>query len=170
MEIIEGIVGIITIVSTIIIIKEWITKKTKLNKLKNVYFMLEEWFDEIDVNLDKELNLDLLNNKEKKIIEYIRVKKLDKYNPIIKDKHRSKFLKYCGIKDKLLLDREMFIKYSRWELKTFDISIFCNLLFANFYKFYREYKNKNSETNFADVEMPIKFLKIYLDIKNFDNK
>ncbi|MDD3627860.1 MAG: hypothetical protein PHV06_11155 [bacterium] len=166
MEILECIVGIITIVSTITIIKEWITKKTKFNKFKNVYFMLSEWLDEIDINLDKELNLDLLNNREKKIREYIYSNKLTNYFPKIKDKHRVEFLKYCGIKNELLLNKELFSKYSHWEFDFLNIEIFCNLIFAEFQKFYREYKNQSPETSFANLEMLMKFLKIYLKIKN----
>ena len=72
------ITGLISIISTIIIISIWLYKRTKKGKIKKFYFLIQDWYDEIDKNLNNNLNLDLLNNKEDKILQFLEDNKLNK--------------------------------------------------------------------------------------------
>jgi len=127
--------------------------------------MLKEWFDEIDIHLSEGLNLDLLNNKENKIRSFVNDSHLNHYKMQLSEKFRYNFLKFCGIKNELRNDKDLFFKYSRCPPDGMYVDTFCNLLFSSFYEFYSKYKRNDKATNFADVEMRMKFLKMYLYVK-----
>ncbi len=146
-------------------IKKIIIPKFRKSKLKKLYQMLKEWFDEIDIHLNNGLNLDLLNNKENKIRSFINDSHLNHYKIQLSEKFRYEFLKFCGIKKELRNDKELFFKYARCPADGIFIDIFCNLQFNSFYVFYSNYKRNDKATNFTDVEMRMKFLKMYLDVK-----
>ncbi|MCX5726965.1 MAG: hypothetical protein NT030_07340 [Candidatus Saganbacteria bacterium] len=146
------------------LIEKHIFPRLKSTKLKKLYSMIEAWHDEIDQNLDRGLNLDLLANREKKIAEFIKKNGLSNHELIFSEKFRRKFLKDCGIKQELLTDKDLFAKYSRFKTDNIYIDLFWTFLIASFYKFRQKYLN-GENANFADVEMPLKMLRMYLNIK-----
>lgn len=163
--VIEIITGIIFIIGTIISCSIFLIRKTKITKIKKLYFLIQDWFDEIDINLNKNLSFDLLNNKENKIRQFIEDNKLKNTRLKISKKIRSKFLKYCGIKEELLDNIELFKKYSRSNSDFLYIDEFFYSLIGAFLKFHNNYKNAKPETNFADIEMKIKFFKMLIGLK-----
>jgi len=158
------IVSLFTIIGSLygfyrIIVKPKMTK-TKLN---NLLKMIINWFDELDCNLEKELNLSVLNNKENKIRDFID-NYLSKYKIKPKKKMIVKWNKRMGIKTELQNSADIFKKYSRIPVSGIYIPEFFTMLVANFYKFHGAYENNNKqECNFADIEMPVKFLKFYVE-------
>jgi hypothetical protein len=119
--------------------------KTKLSKLLT---MIVDWFDELDCNLEKELNLYALNNKENKIRDFID-NRLPHYK--IKPKKRiiKRWNKKMGIKKELQNSPDIFEKYSRISVNGISVSLFFSMIVANFYKFHRAYKTNNKkEYNF----------------------
>ena len=168
LEEIELIIG--TVVGFITIIyfaykgwKKFVLQRLKKSKIKRLYFLINDWFNEIDVHLD-DLNLNSIHNKENKISDYIDQSL--KYSIIkIRPIDRVKFLKYCGIKKELRNNKRLFERYSRINSDKLFISNIWYLIMGNFYNFYRNYNSNSNISNFADVEMPIKFLKQYLKIK-----
>lgn len=71
---------------------------SKKGKLRNLYLLIEEWFDEIDTTLEKGIDISILQNKEKKIYDYISDHKLSNIKLNFSESFRRKFLKFCGIK------------------------------------------------------------------------
>jgi hypothetical protein len=154
------------------IYEKLILPKLTVTKLKKLYYMIEDWYDEIDVNFDKVLNndqlfnKDLLFNKEKKIDAYIRDSGLKNHQLQFTLQFKGKFLKFCGIKQELRDNNELFSKYSRFRVDDPYVDLFWNTIRANFYKNYHLWKdNEDANANNGDFEMPIKLLKMYLNIK-----
>ena len=168
LEEIELIIGTVVGFITIIYfaykgLKKFVLQRLKKSKIKRLYFLINDWFNEIDVHID-DLNLNSIHNKENKISDYIDQSL--KYTIIkIRLIDRVKFLKYCGIKKELRNNKRLFERYSRINSDKLFISNIWYLIMGNFYNFYRNYNSNSNISNFADVEMPIKFLKQYLKIK-----
>lgn len=142
-----------------------ISPRTQKSRLKKLYNLIEDWFDTIDINLEEKINISLLNNKENKIGSYIEDNKLSTHKLKFSKRFRKKFLKFCGIKKFLRNNKELFTKYSRCPADEIYLDIFWNCLVADFYKFYGKYSEKSENANFADIDMKIKVLKMYLGIK-----
>ena len=135
------------------------------NRLRKLYSLIQDWFDEIDQNLEKELNLSLLNNKENKITQFIEDNGLSDYQLKFSKSFRKKFLKFCGIKKELQANEELFSEYSRCLADRMYLTVFWNSLVGAFYNFYREYTSQSGKAYFADISMRLKVLKMYLGIK-----
>ena len=141
-----------------------ISPRLTKSKLKKLYFFIEDWLDEIEMNLDKGIDLEKLGLKEKKIDEFIRDN--FKYHKLKFTKQlRKKFLKDCGIKKDSLASKELFERFSRCPSGIMYIEHYWIQLWKIFYKFHGNYKNQNGEINFAEVTMQLRVLKIYLGIK-----
>ena len=147
---------------------EFIISKTKRHKYHKLYQLIENWFDEIDKNLERDLNFSKLNNMEKKIRLYITDNKLLQSKLKFTKKFRIKFLGSCGIKKELSYNKELFCKYGRCPYNWIFLDIYINQLISSFYIFLNNYKSKNVNTNFAEVEMRIKLLRMYWKIKEPD--
>ncbi len=135
------------------------TLKAKLRKLTD---MITDWHDEIDCNLEAGLNMAVLNNWENKIIDFIE-RNLKTYwikpSPVIIQKWNQRM----GLKEEYWDSAELFQKYSRVPPEGLPIDEFFQMLVANFYGFHGLYSSKQAECNFAEVEMPVKFLKFYVE-------
>jgi len=143
--------------------KIFIKPKRIKTKLFELLKMTEEWFDELDSNLERNLNTALLNNKENKIREYIETH-LKTYKIKPKKKLIRKWNKKMGIKAELQRSSDIFQKYSHIPVSGIYIDMFFRMIVSNFYKFHSAYNSENKqECNFADIEMPVKFLKFYVE-------
>lgn len=149
----------ITIGDILSIYDKLVKPHLKSTKQKELYRMIKQWFDEIDQNLNIGLNMDKLGNYEKNIDEYIKDKKLDKRIRCSKT-FIKKYLREIGIKKECQDDYQLFNKYTR-NAKDDYLDGYWTRIKANFYKFHANYTNGTTGINFADVEMPIKFLKFY---------
>ena len=137
--------------------KTFIKPRRTKTKLRNLLPLIQEWFDEIDVNLENELLLRKLNNKEKKINEYIETN-LKGYFIKPNKKIKRKWNKKMGIKKELWDSDELFQEYSRVPAEGVKIESFLIMIFANFYKFFNEFNSESKNNcNFGDIEQPIKF-------------
>lgn len=143
----------------------FIKPKTRKSKYCRLYSLIEDWFDEIDKNLESDLNYSLLNNKENKIHQFIIDNNLDKDKLRFSKKFRRKFLRFCGIGKEYINDKELFYKYGRVHSNWIYLDVYINLLIGAFYTFSAHYQAKTKETNFADVDMRVKLLKVYWDYK-----
>ncbi len=73
-----------------------------------------------------------------------------------------------GFKKEVWDSQELFQKFSRIPVTGVALESFVNMLMGNFLKFHSDYTNKLKwESNFADIEMPIKFLRFYLKEKGY---
>ncbi len=71
-----------------------------------------------------------------------------------------------GIKKKLQDSQQLFLKFSRVPIEGMPLSSLFQVSVGKFYSFYRNYKEKpTADYNYADVEMPLKFLNFYLKEK-----
>ena len=132
-------------------------------KFINLLPLIQEWFDELDCYLEKDLNIFSLQNKEKKIIEYID-KYLKGYTIKPSKKIIRKWNKKMGIKKELQDSTKIFSELSRIPIGGMDVKLFFMKIVGNFYTFYKAYKSPNAtKYNYADIEMPIKFLKFYVE-------
>ena len=166
-----GKIGVIAAIITILggLWKAYLYLNTKTLgfKLKMFEAMIIDWFDEIDQNLDRDLNLALLNNKEKKIHEFIN-SNLPRYRIKPTERIIERWNKEMGLKKELWNSKEEFQKYSRVPAEGMDIEFFFNMLIANFLRFKQNYPPKqDARCNFANIEMPIKFFKFYLKEKHY---
>ncbi len=143
------------------IYKNFIKPKRTKTKLENLLPLIQEWFDELDCNLDKDINISALHNKERKIHEYIE-KYLKHYTIKPNKKLIRKWNEKMGIKKEMQGSEKIFYKFSRIPAEGMDIDLFFTMIVGNFDRFYKDYINKREEYNFAEVEMPIKFLKFYV--------
>jgi len=137
-------------------------KRKKLNKFIE---LVQDWFDEIDKNLETGINLSVLNNKESKITSFIEEKHLYKYKIKISKRFIRRYLNKIGINKESRNDMNLFFKYSRCNSREIYLKDFWNSLIGSFLKFHSAYKNNEKELNYADIEMRIKFLRQYLKIK-----
>jgi hypothetical protein len=138
--------------------------KTKLQKLA---LMITGWFDEIDCNLEVELNMAAVNNKENKIREFIK-EKLPSYWIKPSRKMIKKWNQEMGLKKEFWNSTEKFQEYSRIPSEGIPLDSFFNLLVAKFLAFKVHYPPKQAgECNFAEIEMPVKFLKFFLKEKGY---
>jgi hypothetical protein len=156
-----GIIGLVAGLITIVsgcsgLWKKTVTPKLISSKLKKLYALVEDWFNEIDRSNITELSMTLLNNKENNLKNYRLNFSLD---------FRKRFLRFCGIKKELQDSEEFFEKYSRCPAEGIDIWTFWHSLLGDFYEFKRLYEQKDPKTNFANVEMRIKLLKKYVGYK-----
>jgi hypothetical protein len=143
----------------------FIKPKRKLSKYHKLYELIEDWFDEIDKNLEMGLNYPLLNNKENKIRQYITDNSIKDDKIKFHKRFKKKFLKLCGIKKTLRNNNELFIKYSRQPIDWTYLENYINTLLGAFYTFSSNYNAKNENANFAEVEMRVKLLKLYWGYK-----
>lgn len=73
----------------------------KRKKLKRFFELVQDWFDEIDKNLETGINLSILNNKENKISFFLDENHLNKYKIEISRSFVRKYLKKFGLKKEL---------------------------------------------------------------------
>ena len=135
------------------------TLKAKLRKLTE---MITDWRDEIDCNLEPGLNLAALNNRENKIRDFIE-RKLKTYwikpSPLIIQKWNRRM----GLEEEDWNSAELFQKYSRVPPEGLPLDMYFQMLVGNFERFHSVYSSRQAECNFAEVEMPVKFLKFYME-------
>jgi hypothetical protein len=130
----------------------------KKTKLRIAVSLINDWFDYIDCNLEKGIDFPVLDNKEKKVANYIE-SNLKGYEIKLNKKIRRAWLKKQGIKKTLLDSEELFTNYSRMSCDGYDLFMFFYLIAGNFLSFHVDYKSDNPKgCNFATVEMPVKFL------------
>lgn len=147
--------------------KRFIKPRTLKVKLQKVVRMITDWFDEIDCNLNTGINMDTLNNREDKIRDYI-ARNLEAYQIKPSRKIMQQWNQRMGLKEECWNEAELFQKYSRIPAEGMHIDIFFHMLVANFLKFYRLYQQESSECNFAEVKMPVKFLKFYAEALGYE--
>jgi hypothetical protein len=145
--------------------KKFIVPRLTIQKLQRFYALVEDWFDTIDQSNISDVNIFLLNNKGNKIRTFIKDNGLEYYKMVFPLEFRREFLRYCGIKEGLRGNPEMFEEYSRCPATGLYVSMFWGFLEQAFYNFKNKYEQKEQETNFADVEMRVKLLKMYAKAK-----
>jgi hypothetical protein len=145
--------------------KKFIVPKLTIQKLRMLYALVEDWFDTVDQSNISEANIFLLNNKGNKIRSFIKDNGLEYYKMVFPTEFRREFLKFCGIKEELRNNPEIFEEYSRCPAGGLYVSMFWGFLERAFYDFKNKYDLKDPETNFANVEMRVKLLKMYARIK-----
>ena len=148
-----------------------------------------EWYRYIDVNLDApDYNSFEVESMEKEISHHFQTSPLRKYTLLFTDGFVSRFLETMGIKRELRVDIELFRRYARLAKPNIDVALalaskadhkeytirkmpfgfYWNMIWGNYLRFYGQYKNvgknlKADKTDYtiADVEMPIKLLRLY---------
>ncbi|MBI4669425.1 MAG: hypothetical protein HY747_09640 [Elusimicrobia bacterium] len=69
-----------------------------------------------------------------------------------------------GLKTELLDSKDSFHKSSRIHVDGMPVDLFFTMLVANFCKFHTNYPPKETGAcNFAEIQMPIKFFRFYLE-------
>ena len=166
MELLGTIAVLITIAGGVYgFYKKFIFPKLVTQKFKRFYNLVEDWFDTVDQSNTSEANIFLLNNKGNKIRTFIKDNRLEYYKMVFPAEFRREFLKFCGIKEELRNNPEIFEEYSRCPAGGLYVSMFWGFLEQAFYDFKNKYDLKDPETNFADVEMRVKLLKMYARVK-----
>ena len=166
MEVLGGIAVLITILGGMYgFYRKFISPKLVTHKFKRFYNLVEDWFDTIDQSNISDVNILLLNNKGNKIRSFIKDNGLEYYKIVFPVEFRREFLKFCGIKEGLRDNPEIFEEYSRCPAGGLYASMFWGFLERAFYDFKNKYDLKDPETNFADVEMRVKLLRMYARVK-----
>lgn len=131
-------------------------------KLQKVLEMITEWFDEIDRNVEKGVDFASLNNKEKKIHEFIETNLKD-YWIKPNDAMIARWNRKMGIKRELQDSQDLFQKFSRIPASGLPLDGYFTRIIGDFIRFNQNYhKAPPGDCNYADVEMPIKFLRFYM--------
>ncbi len=146
------------IVGSITIYEKLIKPRHRITKLKTAVSLINDWFDYIDCNLEKGIDFPVLDNKEKKISEYIKAN-LRNYKISLGRRRRYAWLKEVGIKKTLRGSNELFTMYSRMLAEGENLDFYFMKIVGSFYSFHSKYKSPNpAGCNFAEIEMPVKFL------------
>ena len=74
-----------------------------------------------------------------------------------------KWNKQMGFKESVLDDTNLFEQYSRLPATGMYLDTYIYKIIGNFLSFYKAYQEKSEQCNYAEVEMPIKFLKFYVE-------
>jgi hypothetical protein len=143
----------------------FIKPKRNIFKYHKLFEMIEDWFDEIDKNLEASLNYSLLNNKENKIRQYLLDSGISNHKLKFNKNFRKRYLKFIGINKSHLNDVNLFAKYSRQPIDWIYIEDYIGILFGAFYTFSNDYNANNGKANFAEIEMRVKLLKLYWNYK-----
>lgn len=159
-------IGIPAGITTLVAFNEKFIKPRRTKaKLKRLLELMQEWYDFIYLHFDKEIDMDVLDLKEKKITEYLRDNLKHKWI-VITETDRKRFLTYCGIHKDLLTNQKLFSRISRTPPDKIPAEAFWQLTCSAFYEFHRNYPNSITPENaLPNVEMRIKFLKSYLEVK-----
>jgi hypothetical protein len=147
--------------------KKFIFPKLVTQKFKRFYNLVEDWFDTVDQSNISDVSIPLLNNKGIKIRSFLKDNALDYYKMDFPLEFRKEFLKFCGIKEELRDDPEIFKEFSRCPTTGLYASMFWGFLEKAFYDFKNKYDQNDPNANFADVEMRVKLLKMYAKVKTF---
>jgi hypothetical protein len=139
-----------------------VNPRRRATKLKRLFTLIEEWFNEIDTRLEHGMDLPKLYSLEGRVERYIKDHQLADYRLHFTPKFRSRFLRFCGIRKEFHHDRALFQRYARISTDSIDLLSYWMLLVGAFSQFHRNYTIGSTETNFADVEMRIKVLRMYL--------
>lgn len=76
-----------------------------------------------------------------------------------------------GLKKEYWDSQEKFQEFSRVLSKGMPLDSFFNMLVGKFLNFRAHYPPKqNAECNFAEIEMPLKFLRFYIREKGYDER
>ncbi len=146
------------IIGLVTLYEKLIKPKLKSTKLRVAVSLINDWFDFIDCNLESGIDFSVLNNKENKVLEYIKANLKD-YKITMNRKKRYAWLKEVGIKKTLRGSKDMFTQYSRMLPDGDFIDLYFMKVIGNFYTFHSKYSSTNpSECNYSEIEMPVKFL------------
>ncbi|MCG2761492.1 MAG: hypothetical protein L6407_09820 [Candidatus Delongbacteria bacterium] len=133
------------------------------SKLIRFYFLVQEWFDYIDKSDIENIKVFELNNIENKVSDYIKDHKIKDHFMKFSMRYKKIFLKSFSY-DKNDIDEE-FKRYSRLPADGIHVEILWNLLVGAFSSYSSAYKSGSKKFNYADIEMRVKALKMYLGIK-----
>lgn len=146
-------------------ILQFVLRRTPKHRITKLYALIREWFDYIDSNLEAGLNEGKLNNLERRIDEYMRDYNLGRCVLYFSPRFRRRFLKEMGIKKELLDEVDVFEGYARAKGTRIDLQLYWWTIRGNFYVFYGRYRSREKPFSFADVEIPLRILKTYFNIK-----
>jgi hypothetical protein len=134
-------------------------REVSKDKLDNFDNKVNDWFNEIDSNLDNGINEASLTNKENEVVKCLKENDLGSYELNFDKQFRNDFLSSCGL---AVANSDDFYKFSRFRPGKITLNNFWKKLLGNYNRFYELYKSGSPHTNFANVEMPVKVLKLYL--------
>ena len=150
------------IVAVITIYQKCIKPRRTQTKLRKFFGLIERWFDTIDCHLETGLNMAQLQNMENKINDYLE-RHLKNHQIKFTQAMIRSWNKKIGLKTELLNSEEQFAQYSRMTCNPMPLWSYVNMLFGNFNNFQRLYREQSKDCNYAEVEMPVKFLRFYVE-------
>lgn len=137
---------------------------TQRYKLKGAFALIQQWFDQIDTSLEHEIDLPRLHNLEARIDRYLTDQGIGQYQLKFTPAFQGRFLQHCGIR-KEFHTPETFEKYARYPAGGIDLQSFWQLLEGAFSGFHAAYAAGRPGANFSDVEMRVKVLRMYLNVR-----
>ena len=141
-----------------------VAPRTRAHKLKGAFALIQQWFDQIDTSLEHGVDLPRLHNLEARIDRYIVDQGLARHQLKFSPAVRRRFLQACGLREEFY-SAELFEKYSRYPASGVDLQTFWQLLAGAFSGFHGAYVSGRPGANFADVEMRVKVLRLYLNVR-----
>ncbi len=145
--------------------RRFLKPRTVKYRLRRLYQLVEAWFDEVDTHIESGYSEARASNLEAKVRAYIKDHGLEHYGLRLTPKFRRRFLKMCGIKRELRDDWGLFARYSRCNVDGMPLGLWWTGVVGAFYRFHSNYVSERPETNWVDVEMQVKFLKMYAGAK-----
>ena len=130
-------------------------------RLQGLFRFVEAWYDEIDTQLEAGLNQSRLANLEEKVTSYLRDARLEQHMLHPSAALRRRFLEMCGIKRELRDDWDLFAEKSRCNVDGMPLGLWWAGVVGAFYGFHSDYVAGRPTTNWQDVRMQVKFLKMY---------
>jgi hypothetical protein len=157
---------------------------------KQICYKIYEWFYYIDKNLEKEnFDLEELYIIEEQIFFLFKMKGNPKLIMNFNNRFIKKYLHFCGLQEQYY-NKANFLKFSHIHHLNLELSLqlashihkkefnqfympfssFWGILCGNFHQFYQQYKNdykdvmENEKLTFADIQMPVKVIKIYYNV------
>lgn len=165
LEVLKNFGMLLGLILSIFSLFKYILPYLKWRKLRRFYELVQDWFDEIDRNLESGINLSVLDNKEKKISFYIKDHRLEYYKFRVSKSFIKKYLKGLGFKKEFRSNVDEFYRYSRCSSRDFFLIDYWQMLCGAFIKFHSAYKSGTGDYGYPNVEMRVKFLRQYLKIR-----
>lgn len=138
--------------------------RTQRYKLKGAFALIQQWFDQIDTSLEHGVDLPRLHNLEARIDRYLMNQGLGRHQLRFTPAFQRRFLRHCGLREEFHTP-ETFEKYARYPASGIDLQSFWQLLAGAFSGFHGAYTAGRPGANFSEVEMRIKVLRMYLNVR-----
>lgn len=125
--------------------------------------LIEQWFNAVDQTIEHGFDMPRIYNLEDRVSRYLDEANLQLIPMRFSLRFRRRFLKGC-VALEFRDDPQLFERYSRVTAEGTTLGVLWADLVRDFHAFRKHYQEKSPETNFANLEMRIRLLRMYFRV------